>query len=128
MPTKKTITILAHANGPAEYKDVGSGLTTFRCWTKESWKNKKTDEWDAKFTTFKINVWGEYGKKLVGKIEKGTVVFVTGKPEADAWIGKDGEAHAVIAITADNRDVFVLGQMEKKPAASVDEGSEDLPF
>ena len=124
MPSKAKINITGHAGKNAEHKDVGKGLTTFSVATSKG--VKKDGEWENVTTWFSVKVWGEYGKKLVGKILKGDIVDVTGDFEVETWTDKEGNERTSFVVRADNRDVLPLTKHDP-PAAKVAD-TDDLPF
>ena len=115
MPSKQIINILGHAGRDAEFKDVGNGLTTFSVAVSDDYKDK-SGEWVKNTNWYTVNIWGDTGARFVGKILKGDKVDVTGKPNARAYMGKDGEPRAELVITAFSREVLHLEKQEPKAA------------
>ena len=126
MPSKAMIVLTGHAGRGAEFKDVGSGLTTFSI--AHGYREKgKSGEYEDHVNWYSIKVWGAYGQKLVGKILKGDNVQVIGDLKADPWTGKDGTEKTTQVVTADYFNVLCLTKHEQGPPAARVQG-DDLPF
>lgn len=69
-------------------------------------------------------------------LTKGTLVEITGRVSARAWIGGDGEAHAALNFHISQIKFYgggkqsetVAGGNRKNPATSPNTGNDDLPF
>ena len=125
MPSLNQITIMGHAGRDAEWKDVGSGLCSFSLAVSKSWKNK-SGEWEKSTEWFTIKSWGEWGKKHVGKILKGHLVYVSGEVSLARWTGKDQTEMSGMEITANARDIILLTKVE--PTGATVEHGDGLPF
>ena len=70
---------------------------------------------------YSVNAWEKLGEVCAKYLAKGRKVFVSGRPDAQAWIGRDtGEARGAIRITASNVE-FLSGAnaaAEAAPAAA----------
>jgi len=124
MPSQAKINIVGHAGRDAEFKDVGKGLTTFGVAVSRG--IKKDGEWENITTWYTVKIWGDYGKKLVGKVLKGDLVSVTGDLEMSSWTGKDGSEQKSLEVRASAFDVLPLTKHDP-PAATVAD-DQDLPF
>jgi len=135
MPSKAIATVLGHAGKAAEFRDVARGLTVFSVAVSKS-RKLNTGEWEETTTWFNIKCWGEYGKKLVGKLHKGDLVQVTGELSLDKWTGKDGTDMTTLVVTADPSNVLCLTKHEhgapaakvSQPIGTINPGNDDLPF
>jgi len=115
----------------ARYTPEGRLVANFRVAVNRRWKNaagevQEATEW------VEVAAWGPLGELCHQYLTKGRRVWVRGRPEARAWIGKDGEAHAALRVTA--REVQFLdsprngGNGEAAPADDLPAPEEDLPF
>jgi len=128
MPSKALAIITGHAGRSAEFKDVGSGLTTFSIAHSYSEK-QKSGEYEKFTDWYNVKVWGSWGQKLVGRILKGDLVQVSGDLKTERWTGKDGTEKETRVITTDFFSVLGLTKHDNgPPAAKVDDNGDDLPF
>jgi len=87
------------ADPEARYTEEGKFVANFRVAVNRQWKNaagetQKVTEW------VEVAAWGSLGELCHQYLKKGRRVWVRGRPEARAWIGKDGEAHAALRVVA----------------------------
>ena len=119
------------ADPEAKYTPEGRLVANFRVAVNRRWKNaqgetQEVTEW------VEVAAWGNLAELCHQYLTKGRRVWVRGRPEARAWIGKDGEAHAALRVTA--REVQFLdsprnGNGEVAQAEPATPGpDEDLPF
>lgn len=96
---KPNTQIIGHIGHDAEVKDLGHNqVINFSVAVTENWKNQQGEK-HSKTTWFEISKWGN-NVGLAPHLTKGTQVYVSGKPEARAFINKQGEAVAVNGINA----------------------------
>ena len=127
MPSKAITVLTGHAGGNAEFKDVGTGLTTFRL--ANSHREKlQSGEYETMTDWYTVKVWGSYGQKLVGKILKGDNVQVHGEQVFEYWTAKDGTDRMTVVIKADYFGVMNNTKREQGPPAAKVQDSSDLPF
>ncbi len=79
---------------------VSFGLAVNRYITKDKEVSQET-------TFYEVLSFGENKVKAAEeKVKKGDLVFLEGRPEADAYLGKDGTAKASLKVFADNWQVI----------------------
>lgn len=61
---------------------------------------------EEKVTYFDIIVFGKNAAKVAEHVKKGDSVVVNGRPEANAYLSKDGEAKASVTVIADSWQVL----------------------
>jgi single stranded DNA-binding protein len=117
------ITIIGRVGRDPEWKEVGGGLCKFS--VAVSRNTKKGAEWVSETDWFDVSVWGDYGKRLMEKIAKGNLVYVTGPFESRKHDEKT-------YWTLTGRSVIKLEKNEPKPQQAKEEnpldGGDDLPW
>jgi single stranded DNA-binding protein len=107
-----------------EMKEVGNGLCTFSVAVSERYKDRE-GEWQEKTDWFTVNIWGEHGKRMMGKLHKGMLVYVEGK-----YNSRKHEDKVYWTLTPDFGGLTILEKRSDKgndqPAASV--ADDGLPF
>ena len=58
-------------------------------------------------------------------LKKGSQVCVKGTPEADAWIGKDGEAHANLKVKAKEVEFLARTKEKNKEMSNIDKAMQN---
>jgi single-strand DNA-binding protein len=102
------IIIAGRIGTDAETKEVGERLAiNFPVAVSESSGNEKKTTW------YKATIWRKKDKgDIAGYLKKGTCITVMGRPKAEAWLNKEGQAEGSIRIDVD--DVELQG----KPSSS----------
>jgi len=102
MPGYQYTIIIGHVGREPElrYTQSGAAVCDFsvavaRKWTQDGQKREET-------TWFRVSAWRGLAETVSQYVHKGQQIMVTGRVEADAYIGKDGEAHATLELTAQN--------------------------
>jgi single-strand DNA-binding protein len=86
----KLIINKATLTADAEIKDVnGTTLVTFSVAHNEHWKDKQGEK-QSKVTFFKCQKWNG-SQAMASALKKGTVLYLEGTPQAEAYTNKDGE-------------------------------------
>lgn len=102
------------ADPEARYTSEGRLVANFRVAVNRRWKDAQGEQQEAT-EWVDVAAWGKLGELCDQYLKKGRRVWVRGRPEARAWIGKDGEAHAALRVTA--REVqFLDGGKEGEDA------------
>jgi len=84
------------------YTKDGIAVLSFSVATNRTWKDQN-GETQSRPTWWRVTIWRRRAEALQNIIQKGQLLLVTGtQVEANAYIGKDGEARATLDITADN--------------------------
>ena len=129
MASLNKVILIGNVGSDPEMRYTPSGIpvTSFRMatnrrYTTSGGETREETDW------FRVSVWGKQAEVCNQFVTKGRQVYVEGRVRAQAWEGKDGQAHASLEVTA-NR-VFLLG---KPPAAAAlpEEGeieAENLPW
>ena len=122
MKDKQIISIYGRLGADPAWRDVGSGLCTFNVACSADYKDKN-GEWQDHTEWYGVAVWGKFGQMMMEKLKKGQGVDVTGEVKyrtaEDGRVFKDIDGHYVYPEK-------VKG--EPKPAASVPDDNDDLPF
>lgn len=71
-----------------EWVDTGTGLCRFGVCAKDGYKSKN-GEWVDKDTWFNVSCWGDFGKRVMEKLNKGDLVEVCGSPETRSWTDRE---------------------------------------
>lgn len=119
------------------FTPTGQAVTSFsvatdRSYTDQSGKPVKETVW------FKVSAWGKLAETCNTYLQKGKLVLVEGRLNADksggprVWTGQDGMPRATYEITA-NTVKFLSAKTESSGGAGADEDmeqapAEDIPF
>lgn len=125
MPSLNNIQVMGHLGRDPEWKAVGDGLCSFSVATTESWKDK-SGEWQENTTWFSVAVWGDKGKRLMDRLQKGDLVYVEGPHKSRKHEDK-------YFWTINAYKVLRLNKREDQPtrtapAATVPDEDDGLPF
>ncbi|MBN1916127.1 single-stranded DNA-binding protein [Candidatus Dojkabacteria bacterium] len=69
-------------------------------------KGSSKEEKKEETTFYEIVSFGKKGEAVSERIRKGELIVVTGRPAAEAYLSKDGEAKAQLKVVA--RDWYVI--------------------
>lgn len=83
----------------------GQPFVTATLATNESFK--KNDEWQTRVEWHQLVFFGKF-TKVAELLQKGSQVFIKGKPRSNPWIDKDGNTRSAISIVVGN--IQLLGQ------------------
>lgn len=98
--------VIGHIGQDAELKEVGNTqVINFTVAATENWKNQQGEK-QSKTTWFEVSKWGN-NVAVAQYLKKGKEVYVSGKPEARAFVNKEGQAVAVNGINAS--EITLLG-------------------
>jgi single-strand DNA-binding protein len=92
------------------YTADGTAVCDFSVAVNERWTDRQSDEQRERTTWFRVTCWRQLAEIVHQYVTKGRQVLVTGRVDASAWIGQDGEARATLELTA--RDVKFLGRRD----------------
>jgi len=87
------------ADPEARYTEEGKLVANFRVAVNRRWKNAAGEQQEAT-EWVEVAAWGSLGELCHQYLRKGRRVWVRGRPEARAWIGKDGEARSALRVVA----------------------------
>lgn len=100
-----TLTGRLGADPEARYTQDGRLVANFRLAINRRWKNAKGEVQEAT-EWVEVAAWGSLGELCHQYLAKGRRVWVRGRPNVRAWMGKDGKPHAALRMTA--REVIFL--------------------
>lgn len=75
------------------YNDSGSVVAKISIATKDSWRDKKSGEWQEKTTWHTVEAWGDLAKTVEKRIQKGTNLTIEGKLSNNSYEDKNGQKH-----------------------------------
>lgn len=111
------------------YTPNGKAVTDFSVAVNRRW-NTQDGTPGEETTWFKVTCWGKLAETTNQYLSKGRQVLVTGRVNASAWTGQDGEARATLELTA--QDVKFLGgrgdQAGSGPSQDFATDEEEIPF
>jgi single-strand DNA-binding protein len=100
MPYLSSITILGHAGGDAECRQVGdTTCTTVSVAVNTRYKDKDGD-WKDRTTWWRVSVWGKPGEWLARDCRKGSLIMASGEAEVREWTDKEGSKRFSAEIRA----------------------------
>ena len=98
--------LIGHLGQDSEVKDLGNNqVINFSVAVTDTWVDKQGNK-QSKTTWYEVAKWGN-NVAVAQYLKKGTQVFVEGKPEARAFLNKQGEAVAVNGINC--QSLILLG-------------------
>lgn len=113
------LTIIGNLTGDPTTRSTQSGnVTTFTVAVNRRGKEKAVD-------FFRVSAWRQLGENCQKYLAKGRKVAIVGSVSANAYTGKDGEAHASLEVMADDVE-FLTPKDQKDGFAEVRD--EELPF
>lgn len=130
------LTIVGNVGNAPElrYTNSGTPVASFNVATNRAFTGQDGTK-QTKTVWFKVTAWRKLAELVDQYVVKGMQVLVTGElEEPRAYIGRDGEPHATIEVTADvvrfmSRSDHDQGHGTGKPAdASGWNEDEDIPF
>jgi len=81
------------------FTNTGSAVCDFSLAVNRN--RRQGEEWIKETTWFRITVWGQQAESVKQYVQKGKQVLVIGdRIEANAFVGKDGQARASLDVTA----------------------------
>ena len=80
------------------YTSGGSGVGSFGIAVNE--KYKKDGEWVEKVGFFDVTVWGKQAENCAEYLNKGSLVFVSGKLDYQTWETDTGEKKSKVQVVA----------------------------
>lgn len=92
------------------YTPDGTAVCDFSVAVNEYWTDKQSNEKRERTTWFRVTCWRQLAETVHQYVTKGRQVLVTGRVDASAWVGQDGEPKATLELTA--REVKFLGRRD----------------
>jgi single-strand DNA-binding protein len=95
------------------------------------WTDRNSNEQREETTWFKVSCWRGLAEIAGQHVRKGMQIMVTGRINASAYLGQDGQARASLELTA--VDMQFLGRRgeagyEEQPGGFAPTEADDLPF
>lgn len=117
------------------YTQSGIAVCDFSVAVSRRWNDRTSGQQREETTWFKVSCWRQLAETANQYVHKGMQIMVTGRVDADAYIGQDGQARASLNLTAlDMQFLSRKGERQDVPGGGDDEGGnypdepEDLPF
>jgi single-strand DNA-binding protein len=111
------------------YTQSGVAVCDFSVAVSRRWTDKTSNEPREETTWFKVSCWRNLAEIANQYVRKGKQVMVTGRINASAYIGQDGQARASLELTA--LDLQLLGRRDEaveEAGAYAPTEADDLPF
>ncbi len=129
---KNTVNLIGFLGKGAEVKaaqDTTTNFTVLSLATKESWKNKQTNEWESRTEWHRILVFGKLGD-FAATLTKGTHIEVEGTLRSrEQTFELKGSSKAE---TKNVRSWFIraesIRKLDRAEKSSEDAGADDVPF
>ena len=109
----------------ARYTADGTPVVSFPVAVTRRWTDREGQK-QEETTWIDVTVWGGLAETCRQYLVKGRQVFVRGRPEARAFIRKNGEAGAALHLTA-NDVVFLGSKPQGAPAEPQLEAGDEPP-
>ena len=110
------------------YTSSGAAVCDFSVAVSRRWNDRTSNEQREETTWFRVSAWRNLAETCNQYVHKGMQIMVTGRVNASAFMGQDGQPRASLDLTA--LDVQFLGRRGER--ADDDGGNfsepEDLPF
>lgn len=113
------------------YTQSGVAVCDFSVAVNRTWTDRQSGQRREETTWFRVSAWRGLAETVSQYVHKGMQIMVTGRVEASAFIGQDGEPRASLDLTA--LDIQFLGRPGERMDVPDDGGdygndAEDLPF
>ena len=114
------------------YTQSGVAVCDFSVAVNRTWTDRTSGQRREETTWFRVSAWRGLAETVSQYVHKGMQIMVTGRVDASAFVGQDGEARASLELTA--LDVQFLGRPGERMDVPGDDGGynsndpEDLPF
>lgn len=126
--------VIGNVGGDPElrYTTGGVAVCSFSVAVNRVWYDRQTKEKREKTTWFRVSAWRGLAETANEYIRKGMLVMISGEVKASAFIGKDGQPHATLELTA--QEIRFLSRpngnapSEEMAAALGGAVTDDLPF
>lgn len=130
--SKASIAVEGFISNELEVKTTNSGKRVVTVTVPHTPQKKDGDQWvDAGPTTwFEASFWEDHVDAILGSVEKGTLVTLSGIPEVQAYVKRDGEPGAKITVQFPQLAKVVRRPPRSAPVASAPPASYDdeTPF
>ena len=105
---------IGHLGQDCEVRDVnGRAAISFSVAVTEKWTNQQGAAQEKTYW-MRCTLWRNQGQTAIANyLKKGQLVFVEGKPEARAYVTKDGQAAASLEVTVSNVELLGGGQQQQ---------------
>ena len=129
--------IIGHLGRDPEvrYMPNGDAVASFSIATTEKWKDKQTGEFKEQTEWHRISAFGKLAEIVERFLQKGSLVYVSGKIVTRKYTDKDGVEKYTTEIRAN--EMKMLGGKasgdrqdapKPSPAGSIDDMDDDIPF
>jgi single-strand DNA-binding protein len=115
------------------YTQSGVAVCDFSVAVNRTWTDRQSGQRREDTTWFRVSAWRGLAETVSQYVHKGMQIMVTGRVEASAFMGQDGEPRASLDLTA--LDIQFLGRPGERMDVPNDDGGygggndpEDLPF
>ncbi len=112
------------------YTQSGVAVCDFSVAVSRRWTDKNANEQREETTWFRVSAWRGLAETCQQYVHKGMQIMVTGRVNASAFMGQDGQPRASLDLTA--TDIQFLGRRgegeEAGASGSYPTEPEDLPF
>lgn len=126
----RRLEVIGNLTKDAEPKNMnGSNAIVFTIAVNDKYKDKNGVKHDKAFY-YDCTIWRDDAESLVGYFKKGTKMFISGSPEINQWVNKDGEHKASIRIRVNLWEFHSTGNTTENNT-NQNQGSsdnDDMPF
>lgn len=123
------------ADPEVRYMTNGDCVCNIRLATTETWKDKASGEQQEATEWHRVTFYRRLGEVAGQYLKKGSQVYIEGKLTTRKWQDKDGQDRYTTEIVANEmkmlggrRDGESGKQQQARPAASVNDLDDDIPF
>ena len=88
------------ADPELKYSSSGVAICNFTVAVNRTWTDRTSGERHEEVTFFRVAAWRGLAETANQYLSKGRQVFVAGRIEASAYMGKDGQPRASLELTA----------------------------
>lgn len=123
------------ADPETRYTTSGDAVTNIRLATTETWKDKQSGEQKEATEWHRVVFYNRLAEVAGQYLKKGSQVYIEGKVKTRKWQDKDGQDRYTTEVQASEmkmlggrRDGESGNQQQARPAASVNDLDDDIPF
>jgi single-strand DNA-binding protein len=106
------VTLLGNVGNDPEIRRFGErAVANFSLATSESWKDKRTGEWQESTQWHRVTAWSPLAEIVEKWLKKGSKVYLQGKVKYEQW-EKDGKMQYATKIEA--REIVLLDAKQER--------------
>ena len=128
MASFNEVLLLGNLTRAPELRSTSNGTSVCKFGLAVNRKFKSGDDWKEDVCFVDITVWGNQGENCAQYLDKGSLVFISGRLSLSQWETDDGQKRSKLEVTANNVQ-FLNGQAPgAQDSDKKDRPDDDIPF